>query len=105
MLWLHQNLESEQLDNQLLEPAPVPTARPAQAAAARPHAAQAAPALPNVPQVGLLAAALAPREVVWRVFSKNEQNFPAQGGRPAAAKPAKTQEELELEALEQEMAA
>ncbi len=40
-----QNLESEQLDNQLLEPAPVPTARPAQAA--RP---QAASAMPNVPQ-------------------------------------------------------
>lgn len=40
-----QNLESEQLDNQLLEPAPVPTARPAQAA--KP---QAATALPNVPQ-------------------------------------------------------
>lgn len=67
-----QNLESEQLDTQLLEPAPVPTARPAQAA--RPQAA-AASAMPNVPQ-----------------------------SRPQAAKPAKTQEELELEALEQEMA-
>lgn len=42
-----QNLESEQLDNQLLEPAPVPTARPAQAA--RPQTA-AASAMPNVPQ-------------------------------------------------------
>lgn len=42
-LW--QNLESEQLDNQLLEPAPVPTARPAQAA--RPETATAMPSVPQ----------------------------------------------------------
>ena len=77
-----QNLESEQLDDQLLEPAPVPTARPAQpqaqhvqaqAAHAQP---QANPPLPSVPHT-----------------------------RPAqAAKPNKSKEEEELEALEREMA-
>ncbi|CAL8466824.1 g6360 [Coccomyxa elongata] len=40
-----ENLESEQLDNQLLEPAPVPTARPAQAA--RPETATAMPSVPQ----------------------------------------------------------
>ena len=77
-----QNLESEQLDSELLEPQPVPSARvaaPAQAATAAPARAQAqaqAQALPSVPQ-----------------------------SRPAAARPAKTAEEEELEALEKEMAA
>lgn len=74
-----QNLESEQLDDQLLEPAPVPS-RPTQAQPARAQAAHAQPQanspLPNVPQ-----------------------SRPAQ-----AARPAKTKEEEELEALEREMA-
>ena len=77
-----QNLESEQLDDQLLEPAPVPTARPAQpqaqhAQAQAAHAQpQANPPLPSVPHT-----------------------------RPAqAAKPNKSKEEEELEALEREMA-
>ena len=72
-----QNLESEQLDDQLLEPAPVP-AHPAQAQPAHAQAAQpqAHAPLPSVPQT-----------------------------RPAqAARPAKTREEEELEALEKEMA-
>ena len=81
VLWTLQNLESEQLDDQLLEPAPVPIARPAQAQAqparASAHAQpQANPPLPSVPQ-----------------------SRPAQ-----AARPAKSKEEEELEALEREMA-
>ena len=51
-----QNLESEQLDNQLLEPAPVPSARPAQPAHAQALRPQAAPPLPSVPQGGRCAA-------------------------------------------------
>ena len=82
MCHMRQTLESEQLDSELLEPQPVPSARvaaPAQAAPAAAVAARAqaqAQALPSVPQ-----------------------------SRPAAARPAKTAEEEELEALEKEMAA
>lgn len=69
-------MEAEELDNQLLEPAPVPTKRvPAQA-----HPA-AAEALPEVPTTHRAAA------------------------RPVAQARKKTPEELELEALEAEMAA
>ncbi|CAL5227368.1 g10318 [Coccomyxa viridis] len=75
-----ENLESEQLDDQLLEPAPVPTARPAQPQAQLAHAQAARPQanspMPNVPH-----------------------SRPAQ-----AARPAKSKEEEELEALEREMA-
>ena len=80
VLWTLQNLESEQLDDQLLEPAPVPTARPAQPQAQPAHAQAAQPQanapLPSVPH-----------------------SRPAQ-----AARPAKSKEEEELEALEREMA-
>lgn len=77
VLWTLQNLESEQLDDQLLEPAPVPTARPAQPQAQPARAQpQANAPLPSVPQ-----------------------SRPAQ-----AARPAKSKEEEELEALEREMA-
>lgn len=80
VLWTLQNLESEQLDDQLLEPAPVPTARPAQPQAQLAHAQAARPQanspMPNVPH-----------------------SRPAQ-----AARPAKSKEEEELEALEREMA-
>jgi hypothetical protein len=64
-----QELESEQLDSQLLEPSPAPTTR-----IAAPQAAQPADALPNAPNKAI------------------------------KAKPQKTAEELELEALEAEMA-
>lgn len=64
-----QEMEAEELDNQLLEPAPVPAGRIAQ------HEA-----LPSVPT-----------------------SRPTMA-KPQAAKPAKTAEELELEALEAEMA-
>ena len=70
-----QELEAEDLDSQLLEPAPVPATRvPARAQ----PAAAAADRLPAVP---------------------------AQAARPAARPKQKTPEELELEALEAEMAA
>ena len=68
-----QELEAEDLDNQLLEPAPVPVSRvPARAQ----PAAAATERLPAVP-----------------------------AGRPAPRPKQKTAEELELEALEAEMAA
>ncbi|KAK9809851.1 hypothetical protein WJX72_000342 [[Myrmecia] bisecta] len=66
-----EGLEAEELDSQLLEPAPVPTTR-------LPQQAQPEQALPNAPKT--------------------------QVARPVPATPAKTAEELELEALEAEMA-
>ena len=72
-----EELESQQLDAQLLAPA-APSGKVAAAAAAAPAAAtraQAEPAMPSVPTT-----------------------------RPAAAAKGKTAEELELEALEAEMA-
>lgn len=70
-----QELEAEDLDSQLLEPAPVPATRvPARAQ----PAAAAGERYPAVP---------------------------AQSARPAARPKQKTAEELELEALEAEMAA
>lgn len=70
---LQQELEAEDLDNQLLEPAPVPVTRvPARAQ----PAAAAAERMPAVP-----------------------------AGRAAPRPKQKTAEELELEALEAEMAA
>ncbi len=75
-MYLLQEMEAEELDNQLLEPAPVPTKRvPAQAQPA------GAEALPEVPTTHRAAA------------------------RPVAQARKKTPEELELEALEAEMAA
>lgn len=70
---LQKELEAEDLDNQLLEPAPVPAGRvPARAQ----PAAAATDRMPAVP-----------------------------AGRPAPRPKQKTAEELELEALEAEMAA
>lgn len=70
---LQQELEAEDLDNQLLEPAPVPASR---APARAQPAAAATDRMPAVP-----------------------------AGRPAPRPKQKTAEELELEALEAEMAA
>ena len=69
-----QELEAEDLDSQLLDPAPVPATRV-------PARAQPAAAGERYPAV------------------------PAQSARPAARPKQKTPEELELEALEAEMAA
>ena len=71
-----QELEASELDNQLLEPAPVPSTRVPPTA------------VPELPAVPAAAAPAVP---------------PGRAARPAAAA-AKTPEDLELEALQAEMA-
>jgi hypothetical protein len=109
------DLEAEELDNQLLEPAPVPATR-------APAAAAAEPALPSVPQRAAAAKKVRrPRGGGSRCGQRRARTQRCATARSracvracvhlstclcacCAACPQKTPEELELEALQAEMA-